>query len=104
MISVIVPTHDRPESLQRCLDALAVQSALNNLEVIVVDDGSTAPQAVGEIVERHAFARVIRHDKSGPARSRNAGVTSARGRFVCFTDDDCEPTPLWAARLVSALE
>jgi cellulose synthase/poly-beta-1,6-N-acetylglucosamine synthase-like glycosyltransferase len=104
MISVIVPTRDRPESLRRCLDALAVQTSLDELEVIVVDDGSALPQAVAEIVEQHSFARVVRHNKSGPAHARNAGVASARGRFVCFTDDDCEPTPLWAARLVGALE
>jgi glycosyltransferase involved in cell wall biosynthesis len=104
MISVIVPTRDRPESLRRCLDALAVQSALDDFEVIVVDDGSADPRAIEEIVGRHSFARVIRLDHSGPAGARNAGVASARGRFVCFTDDDCEPAPLWAARLVAALE
>jgi GT2 family glycosyltransferase len=104
MISVIVPTRDRPESLRRCLDALAVQSALDDFEVIVVDDGSADPRAVEEIVDRHSFARVIRLDHLGPAGARNAGGASARGRFVCFTDDDCEPAPLWAARLVDALE
>jgi len=104
VISVIVPTRDRPESLRRCLDALAVQSALDEFEVIVVDDGSAGPRAVEEVVGRHSFARVIRLDHSGPAGARNAGVASARGRFVCFTDDDCEPAPLWAARLVDALE
>lgn len=104
MISVIVPTRDRPESLRRCLDALAVQSVLDDFEVIVVDDGSADPRPVEEIAEEHSFVRVIRLDHSGPAGARNAGVASARGRFVCFTDDDCEPTPLWVARLVDALE
>jgi glycosyltransferase involved in cell wall biosynthesis len=103
-ISVVVPTRDRPGSLRRCLDALASQTVLDKLEVIVVDDGSTASAAVEEVVARYPFTRLISQTHSGPASARNAGAARSRGEFVCFTDDDCEPSPAWAERLVHAIE
>jgi glycosyltransferase involved in cell wall biosynthesis len=103
-ISVVVPTRNRPQALARCLDALAYQTALSELEVIVVDDGSASPGAVAEVVGRHPFARLIRQDPSGPARARNAGAAAARGQLVCFTDDDCEPSAGWAETLAGTIE
>jgi glycosyltransferase involved in cell wall biosynthesis len=100
---VVVPTRDRPDSLRRCLDALAAQTVLDELEVIVVDDGSAAAAEVQDAVERHPFARLIRQSHSGPASGRNVGAANSRGEFVCFTDDDCEPSPTWAERLARAI-
>jgi glycosyltransferase involved in cell wall biosynthesis len=72
--------------------------------VIVVDDGSTAPGAIEAVAEAHAWVQLIRQPRSGPATARNAGAANARGGFLCFTDDDCEPHEDWAERLVAALE
>ena len=94
MISVVVPTRDRPEALARCLAALAHQRGAE-LEIVVVDDsgrgGVTAPGA-----------RVVRAGGNGPAAARNLGARAARGDVVCFTDDDCVPAPDWARRLAAA--
>lgn len=92
MISVVVPTRDRPQALARCLAALARQSAAE-LEVIVVDDGGGAV-APG--------ARLVQAGGAGPAAARNLGARVARGDVICFTDDDCEPAPDWARRLAYA--
>jgi glycosyltransferase involved in cell wall biosynthesis len=104
LISVVVPTRDRPEALARCLKSLAAQTVIDQLEVIVVDDGSLAAREVASIIGSHARTRLIRRDGSGPAAARNAGARAARGSFLCFTDDDCAPWPDWAARLKEALE
>jgi GT2 family glycosyltransferase len=69
-----------------------------------VDDGSLDGDAVAETVARWSGARLRRQASSGPAAARNAGAHAARGRFICFTDDDCEPHEDWAERLVEALE
>lgn len=69
----------------------------------MVDDGSAVPEAVAEVVGGQSFARLVRQNPSGPARARNAGAASARGEFVCLTDDDCEPLTDWAERLVAAI-
>jgi GT2 family glycosyltransferase len=78
-VSVVVPTRDRPELLERCLAALERQSL--PVEVVVVED-----------VEGR-----------GPAWARNEGVRRAQGDVICFTDDDCEPTPGWAQALAAPI-
>jgi glycosyltransferase involved in cell wall biosynthesis len=94
MISVVVPTCDRPEALARCLAALARQQTRAPLEIVVVNDGR------GEV---HApQARVLRAAGRGPAAARNHGARAARGSVICFTDDDCAPAPGWAQRLADA--
>ncbi len=103
-ISVVVPTHDRPLALSRCLEALAAQTVEDEIEVIVVDDGSRAGEEVAAVVARHPSARLVRRSGGGPAAARNAGALVAQGAFLCFTDDDCAPGPNWAERLVQTLQ
>jgi glycosyltransferase involved in cell wall biosynthesis len=103
-ISVVVPTRDRPAALRRCLHALASQTVSDQLEVIVVDDGSIDGDAVAEAVSRWPATHLLRQSPSGPAAARNRGARAAKGSFVCFTDDDCEPRADWVACLVAALQ
>jgi GT2 family glycosyltransferase len=99
--SVIVPTYQRADSLERCLQALGAQTLeRDRFEVIVVDDGSAErPRAV---VQRAASAfevRLIEQANAGPASARNAGANAARGAYVVFTDDDCRPDAGWLRAL-----
>ncbi|HEY7566015.1 MAG TPA: glycosyltransferase [Gemmatimonadaceae bacterium] len=103
-VSIVVPTRNRPSALQRCLSALAAQRDVGRLEIIVVDDGSTDAQGVSAVVGAQPLARLVRADGGGPAAARNAGAAASTGTYICFTDDDCEPEPDWAAKLVRALE
>jgi glycosyltransferase involved in cell wall biosynthesis len=103
LIAVIIPTRDRPGSLRRCLTALAKQTIVDELEIIVVDDGSLDRQAVLDVVGEHELARVEFQDHSGPGSARNAGVAAARSDVVCFIDDDCEPDRSWAEKMASAV-
>jgi glycosyltransferase involved in cell wall biosynthesis len=104
LISVIIPTRDRPQALARCLESLGAQTVIDQLELIVVDDGSVGAREVASVARSSARTRLIRRDGSGPAAARNAGARAAHGPFLCFTDDDCAPRPDWAERLVEALE
>lgn len=79
-ISVVVPTRDRPELLQRCLAALEKQTV--PVEIVVVEDS----------------------EGRGPAWARNEGVRRARGEAICFTDDDCAPFPNWAEALAKPIQ
>lgn len=90
-------------ALQRCLGALAAQTVVDELEVVVVDDGSIDAAGVAGCVSQMPGARLVVQRGSGPAAARNAGVRAASGTFVCFTDDDCEPRPDWVEMLVNAL-
>jgi glycosyltransferase involved in cell wall biosynthesis len=103
-VSVIVPTRDRPAALGDCLEALSRQTAADRLEVIVVDDRSTAVGNVVEVVGRHPRARLLHATGSGPAAARNLGAAEAHGSILCFTDDDCVPRSDWAERLAEAID
>lgn len=100
LVSVVVPTWRRPALLQRCLDALLVQTLQPSLyEIVIADD---APEkAVRELVERaraHAGCRlqyVPVRDTQGAAGARNAGWRAARGEIIAFTDDDTIPDRNW---------
>src|SRR5437660_1697623 len=95
--SVIVPTHNRPRALVRCLRALA-RSDLEpgDFEVIVVNDGSSVDyeEPLREIRREFEF-QYLSQAQGGPAMARNTGITVARGRYAAFTDDDCQPSPTW---------
>lgn len=92
--SVIVPTRNRPDLLQRALLSISEQS-FKDYEVLVVDDGSDpAPAAsMKEMVARlGARFQLVRREpaasRHGPNMARNEGIRRARGRFVAFLDDD----------------
>lgn len=103
MISIVVPTRDRPRQLEECLAALDRQSAATRLEIVVVDDGSAASAEIETVVARHPRARLVRLDGRGPAAARNAGARAAGGDVLCFIDDDCFADEAWAERLAAAV-
>ncbi|HZT53735.1 MAG TPA: glycosyltransferase family A protein, partial [Gaiellaceae bacterium] len=102
-VSVVVPTRDRAASLGRCLAALARQRYGGDWEILVVDDGSRDAETVAASVGAVPRARTLRLDGLGPAAARNRGARAAEGSVLCFTDDDCEPSGDWLARLVAAV-
>lgn len=93
-ISVLIPTCNRHEDLDRCLQRLdpqIQQVTTNNYEVVVSDDGLPAV----DIVAKYAYARWVQGPKRGPAANRNAAAANAQGELFVFTDDDCLPEPGW---------
>jgi glycosyltransferase involved in cell wall biosynthesis len=103
--SIIIPTRNRPQAVEHCLDSLAAQTVPpSSFEVIVVDDGSEPALALDLERWTSKFAWKLIHQKNtGPAGARNRGAAEARGEFLAFTDDDCLPTPTWLETLIAAL-
>lgn len=102
---MVVPTYNRPGSLEKCLDALAAQDQPRDAyEVIVVDDGSaTPPRGVIARFTASMRVRLIEQANAGPAAARNAGAFAAKAPYLAFTDDDCRPTTGWLTALGVAL-
>lgn len=102
MISVIIPAYNAAQTIGPCLRALSKQTiASSQYEIIVVDDGSS--DGTGDLAEK-AGARVISQSRSWPATARNAGIDSAKGEIVCFTDADCAPEPDWLEEITAPFE
>lgn len=102
MLSIIVPTCNRPAALHSCL--AAIQTAVQCLptgtcEVIVTFDGEQAGQAdLGS-----GGIRFVRGPKRGPASNRNNGAAQATGEWLVFIDDDCVPAHDILAAYVHAI-
>jgi GT2 family glycosyltransferase len=106
VISVVIPTKGRLSSLERCLEALRnADFGHQRFEVVVANDrgGDRVDSLVGSFAEELTVA-IARPHRTGPSAARNAGAAAARGAYVAFTDDDCEPTPTWLAALERSLE
>jgi len=95
--SVIIPTYKRPLQLAKCLESIThLDYPKTNFEVIVVDDGSKIPpeELVNSYLDRLNI-RLFTQVNAGPAGARNTGAEKAKGEFLAFTDDDCEPEQNW---------
>jgi glycosyltransferase involved in cell wall biosynthesis len=105
-VSVIIPTRDRRQDLERCLAALAEQTyPLDRFEILVCDDGSREPleRVVQGFEERGIPVILLRQAPAGPAAARNLGIRHARGEIIAMTDSDTLPRRDWLARLVEKL-
>jgi GT2 family glycosyltransferase len=97
VMSVIIPTCDRTESLARCLEQLR-----GGAEVIVSDDGQTT--ATRELISaRFPNVKWYQGPRRGPAANRNHGVRHAVGEWLAFVDDDCIPDETWLEEIARAI-
>lgn len=87
-VSVVIPAFNAEETIDDAI-ASALGQRVDDIEVIVVDDGSTDLTVDAARARGDARLRVIRHDGNlGAAAARNSGVAAARGKLIAFLDTD----------------
>ena len=88
-VSVIIPTYNRAKLLQTCLRSVLSQT-YSNIEVVVIDDGSTDETAaiLNETARRDNRVRVLTQDRKGAQVARNLGISESLGELASFLDDD----------------
>lgn len=100
-VSIVVPIYNVEKYLERCLDSMATQS-YPNIEVIMVDDGST--DASAEIARRYeqkySNFRLIQQENRGLGGARNTGICEASGDYIAMPDSDDWVHPDYIKRLV----
>jgi len=89
ILSVIVPVYNVYRYLERCLNSI-VQQNIDNMEVILVDDGSTDESGMmcDEWAKKDIRIRVIHKKNEGLGYARNSGLAIATGQYVTFVDSD----------------
>lgn len=103
-VSVLVPTHNRPELLHRTLESIAAQT-YRDVEAVVVNDGGTdVSGVVADFDGRLAVALVTHPVNRGRAGACNSAVVAARGELLAFLDDDDTYFPHHVATLVTAYD
>ncbi len=104
MVSIIVPVHNVEEYLDKCISSI-VKQTYKNIEVILIDDGSTdgSGKICDEYAEKDARVRVVHQKNSGVSHTRNSGIDLALGTFIQFIDSDDYVEPDITEKLVSAI-
>jgi glycosyltransferase involved in cell wall biosynthesis len=104
-VSIVIPVFNAGQYLREALEG-AVGQTHSDVEVIVVDDGSTdrTTRDLLDAAGRHARVTVLRTANGGPARARNFGVENARGEYVLPLDADDRIAPSFVERTLPVLE
>jgi glycosyltransferase involved in cell wall biosynthesis len=91
IVSVVIPTYNRAKLIRETLDSVLAQS-IHDIEVIVVDDGSTDDTA--SLIDGYGQnVRYLRQENAGQGAARNRGIHAANSDYIAFLDDD----DLWMA-------
>ena len=88
-ISVIVPVYNSEDTIEACVSSIAAQS-LTNIEIILVNDGSTdrSAQICDGLSDKDSRIKIINQLNAGPGPARNVGIEVAVGEYIMFVDAD----------------
>lgn len=105
LVSIIIPVYNIEAYLERCI-ASAVNQTYPNLEIILVDDGSSdrSPQICDEWAAKDSRIKVIHQKNSGVSVSRNTGLTHATGSYILQLDSDDYMAPFAVERLLKTAQ
>lgn len=89
LISIIIPVYNVESYLKKCLDSI-INQTYKNIEIIIVNDGSTdkSLQICKEYRENDSRIKLISHSNIGISQSRNIGIQNANGKYLMFVDSD----------------
>lgn len=90
-ISFVIPVYNAEKYIQQCVDSILLQEGCqDNIEIILVDDGSkdNSFQICQEYSEQYDNVRAYKQSNSGANVARNLGMKQALGQWVCFVDSD----------------
>ena len=89
LVSIIVPIYNTEGYVNKCVDSL-INQTYQNLEIILVDDGSTdsSLSICKEYQEKDNRVKVFHKENGGVSSARNFGIKNATGKYLCFCDSD----------------
>ncbi len=105
VLSIIVPVYNREQFLERCVRSIEA-STLQNIEIILVDDGSVDHSGAlcDKLAEEDNRIFVIHQQNAGVSAARNRGLEKARGKYFAFVDSDDYIEPDMYDKMIAAME
>ena len=105
LVSVIVPIYKVEAYMDKCITSI-VEQTYENLEIILVDDGSpdACPSLCDEWEKKDSRIRVIHKTNGGLSDARNTGISAARGEYIIFVDSDDYIAPQMIAKMKAAIK
>lgn len=89
LISIIVPVYNAENYIIQCIDSL-INQTYNNIEIILIDDGSTdkSAQIITEYLRQESRIKFFQQSNKGPSAARNFGIQECKGKYLAFLDSD----------------
>ena len=105
LLSIVVPVYNGEKYLRQTINSI-LQSDYQNLEVILVNDGSDdgSPLICQKIEKDNKRVKYISQENKGIVSARNRGIKEATGEFICFCDQDDLVSPIMYSRMINRLE
>lgn len=105
IISVIIPVYNSEKYLKRCVDSILAQT-YQNLEILLIDDGSTDNSALicDEYAKKDYRIKAIHKINQGTGPTRQYGIEHCKGEYVAFVDNDDYITPDMYEKMMTAIE
>ncbi len=103
VFSIVIPTYNRAKIISRAIQSILKQT-FGEFELIIVDDGSTDGSRA--VIKQINDPRIsyIWQENGGVSAARNAGVKSARGKYIAFLDSDDEVLPEWLEHFADSFD
>jgi glycosyltransferase involved in cell wall biosynthesis len=89
-LTIIIPVYNSNSRIQSCLESI-INNKYKNLEIIIIDDGSTdgSREIFLKYSNRFSFINIIYNNNNmGPSHARNLGIDNAKGKYIMFVDSD----------------
>lgn len=104
LISIIIPVYNVEKYLDKCIDSV-VNQTYTNLEIILVNDGSTdnSPAICNNWADKDNRIKVISKENGGLSDARNAGLAAANGEYIAFADSDDYIEPDMYEKLINTI-
>lgn len=104
LISIIIPIYNIMDCLEKCVDS-CINQTYKNIEILMVDDGSTDGTAAlcDKLQEKDARIRVFHKENGGSSSARNLGIENAKGEYLGFVDSDDFISPTMYEDLLNAV-
>jgi glycosyltransferase involved in cell wall biosynthesis/GT2 family glycosyltransferase len=97
-VTVVIPVYNAPAEVKNCIDSVLRHTPLNNVEIVIINDGSTDPQ-IADVLNAYvgkAGVRILQNEKNiGYTKTVNRGLKEAGDRDVVLLNSDTIVTPTW---------